>query len=197
MMHAVRASALGLALTLIGGSTLAQTEAKIGFVNSQRLFAEFQGFRDAEQAYQRELDDWLRQLSTREEELRKLESDFKAQEPMLSNDRRIERQSELQRKAQEFEQFRQSVFGQGGKADKRNQELLEPVLAVVETAVEAVAKRSDYDIVFDAVDGNIIYGDKEYDITDLVLEQLRTQTGTATAPPTGGTTGGSGTQNEQ
>jgi len=194
MLHAVRASALGLALTLIGGSTLAQ-EAKIGFVNSQRLFAEYTGFRDAEQAYQRELDDWLRQLSTREEELKKLESDFKAQEPMLSNDRRMEKEGELQRKAQEFEQFRQSIFGQGGKADKRNQELLEPVLAVVETAVETVATKSDYDIVFDAVDGNIVYGDKEFDLTDLVLDELRSRT--ATAPP-GGTTGGtSGQQNEQ
>ena len=98
---------------------------------------------------------------------------------MLSEERRREMETEFQRGTQEYEQFRQSIFGQGGKAQTRNQELLEPVLAEVQRAVEEIAEENDYDLIFDAVDGNIVYGSETYDITDLVLDKLIEQAGGA------------------
>lgn len=172
--------ALALAAMTVAPAA-AQTEAKIAFINSERLFAEFQGFQDAERAYQTELDTWLQELKGREQELARLEAEFRAQEPMLSEDRRQAKQDEFQRISQDYERYRESVFGQGGRAQRRNQEILEPVLATVQAAVERIAERDEYDLILDAVDGNIIYGAKRYDITDLVLEELRSETpGTAT-----------------
>jgi len=166
---------LALGAVLLVGSTPAgaQTEAKIAFINSEALFQDYQGFKDAEEAYQREFDAWVQELSQREDELRRLEAEFRAQEPMLSEERRLEKEQDFQRRTQEYEQYRLSIFGQSGRAQIRNQELLEPVLAQVQTAVEKVAEENDYDLIFDAIDGNIIYGRTRYDITELVLAELR------------------------
>ena len=181
--------ALGAVLLLGSSPAGAQTEAKIAFINSEALFQEYQGFKDAEEAYQREFDTWMQELSQREDELRRLEAEFRAQEPMLSEERRLEKEQEFQRRTQEYEQYRLSIFGQSGRAQMRNQELLEPVLAQVQTAVEKVAEDNDYDLIFDAIDGNIIYGRTRYDITELVLAELRSG---APAEPGGGTAESSG-----
>jgi len=185
-----------IALVALGGALVgpaaAQTDAKLGYVNSERLFADYGGFSDAQRAYQQELDGWMRELKSREQELTKLEAEFRAQGPMLSEERRREMETELQRGTEEYEQFRQSIFGQGGKAETRNQELLEPVLAEVQRAVEEVAEEYEYDLIFDAVDGNIIYGAERYDVTDLVLDKLREAGGEDGSSDDSGTTGGEG-----
>ncbi len=168
--------ALALVLVVGGASVGRAQDAKIGYVNSERLFAEYEGFIQAKQAYQRELDVWLRDIQTREQELVDLEAQYRAQQPMLSDDRRLERESELQRKAREYEQFKDSIFGQGGKAEKRNQELLEPVLATVQNAIDEIAQEQAFDLVFDAVDGNIVFSSNRLDLTETVLDQLRGQT---------------------
>jgi len=174
-----------LAMTVLGTAdpAAAQTEAKIGYVNSEQLFQEYSGFQSAQAAYQEELEGWMQQLREREQTLNDLQASYQAQQPMLSDERRLERETELQRKLQEYEQFRQSIFGQGGRADKRNQELLEPVLAEVQSAVEKVAEEDGYDLIFDAVDGNIIYGSDDYDITERVLDELRGSDGVAADDP--------------
>jgi outer membrane protein len=159
-------------LSLVVPGALAQTEAKIGYVNSEQLFEEYSGFQSAQTAYQAELEQWMQQLREREQSLNDLQSSYQAQQPMLSDERRLERETEIQRKLQDYEQFRQSIFGQGGRADMRNQELLEPVLAEVQSAVEKIAEEEGFDLIFDAVDGNIIYGNDDYDITERVLDEL-------------------------
>jgi outer membrane protein len=184
-----RATTLLIALAgvvIATSPTLAQTEAKLGFINSERLYLEYEGFKQAEADYKNELDGWLRDLRTREENLVQLESDYRAQQPMLSEERRLQRENELQRSTREYEQFRESIFGQSGLAQQRNQELLEPVLAQVQSAVESVAADEEFAIIFDAVDGNIIFGEKRYDITDLVLDQLRGTLSDTTVPDSDG-----------
>lgn len=171
--HLLTLVTLTAAVLATAGGATAQTEAKLGYVNSEQLFQEYSGFQSAQAAYQQELEGWMQQLREREQTLNDLQASYEAQQPMLSDERRLERETELQRKLQEYEQFRQSIFGQGGRADKRNQELLEPVLAEVQAAVERVAESDGYDLIFDAVDGNIIYGGDDYDITERVLDELR------------------------
>jgi outer membrane protein len=176
---------MALAVAAAAGSVGAQSDAKIGFINSKRIFMEYSGYEDARTAYQKELDGWLQDLQTRQDEITRMESEYRAQEPMLSEERRRERETELQRAAQEFEQLRQTIFGVGGRAEVRNQQLLEPVEAVIQAAVQRIAEDEGYDLIFDATDGNIIYGDPRFDITERVLDELGA--GPAEAAPGGAT----------
>jgi hypothetical protein len=56
---------------------------------------------------------------------------------------------------------------------------------VIQAAVQRIAEDEGYDLIFDATDGNIIYGDPRFDITERVLDELGA--GPSEAAPGGAT----------
>ncbi len=179
---------VAFAMGVLTQESVAQGDARVVYVDSQRIFMQYTAYQEAQRVYQAEYDGWTEQLRQREEELVRLQSDFRAQQPMLSEERRLEKEMELQRKTREFEEYRQSIFGLGGLAVVRNQELLEPINAAVSKAIATIAEEEEYDLVLDAQDGNIIYGNDKFDITERVLEELQgtqpERSGEGEGPPT-------------
>ncbi len=173
--HVVLSAVTLLAFATFSAPPAAQAQdvASVVYVDSQRIFNQYLAYQQAQQAYQAEYDGWMADLRQRESLLIDLQEEFQAQEPMLSEVRRNEMQMEIMRKTREFEDLRQSIFGLGGLAVVRNQELLGPINAAVSKAIETVADAEDYDLVLDAQDGNIVYGNDRFDITDRVLDELQ------------------------
>jgi len=56
---------------------------------------------------------------------------------------------------------------------QKQSELFKPVKEKVTKVIEKVAKKMKINFVFDKADGILIYGDKEFDITFKVLDQLK------------------------
>jgi|GEM_PF-2225339 len=55
---------------------------------------------------------------------------------------------------------------------RRQQVLLDPIIKKVEEAIKKVAEDEGYDFVFDTREAGLVYGNNEYDITVLVLQEL-------------------------
>jgi Skp family chaperone for outer membrane proteins len=78
---------------------------------------------------------------------------------------------------------------------KLNEQFLKPIVDRVHKIVTAMGSDNGYSIIFDAADGNIIFGDRTLDLTDRVLDSLRkedasgvpTPTSAAPSNPSGGT----------
>jgi Skp family chaperone for outer membrane proteins len=92
---------------------------------------------------------------------------------MLSDEKRQEKEGQLQRLMAEYDGFVQQLWGPGGKVARRNEELTRPIIAQVKTVLDKIAGEEGFDLVIDAADGNIVYGDPELDLTDRVLQELR------------------------
>jgi hypothetical protein len=80
------------------------------------------------------------------------------------------------------------VYGDGGLVERRNFELTKSILDKVKEAVSAIAREDGYDFVFDASDANLVWANKQFDITERVLAKMAelagaTGTGAAAAPP--------------
>ena len=60
---------VALAATVFTPESGAQGDARIVFVDSQRIFMEYEAYQQAQQAYQVEYDGWTEQLREREQEL--------------------------------------------------------------------------------------------------------------------------------
>ncbi len=71
-----------------------------------------------------------------------------------------------------WQQQANEIFGPGGRAENRNADLTKPLLDKINVALEQLALENGYDLILDAVNGNIAYGKKDLDITDRVLEEL-------------------------
>jgi outer membrane protein len=145
---------------------------KIGYVDSDRIMEEFTEFQEARSKLQEEEQAYINEASTLEEVVKSMREELEAQSLMLSAESRKEKEDRLKEKETELNNFRRDTWGEGGKLYTRNLELSKPILERINTAIETISQQDSYDMVFDAASGNIVFALPQYDITQLVLDEL-------------------------
>ena len=153
----------------------AQQAMKIGYVNSEQLLQTYPGTRAAQDAFNRDVESWSTEAATRKKELDDLNKELSAQTPMLSDEKRRDKEQDLQRKMTEYDQFVQSIWGPNGLVVKRNEEILRPIITKVQTILAKIGADEGYDLILDAADGNILFADTKLDLTARVLDELSKQ----------------------
>jgi outer membrane protein len=158
-------------ISLASGLAVAQ-DIKIGYIDSQRIFAEYKETQDAERLYNRELEQWKAQAASMEQEIVKLQDELRAQSLMLSEEKQKEKKLDLDKKLEDYQRYMRETFGDDGLAAKRNMELTKPIIEKIHKILEQMAETQDLAMVFDIPSANIIFAKKELDLTDAVLEEL-------------------------
>ena len=154
------------------GESRAQVELKIGYIDSQRIFAEYKQTQDVERVYKKEVEVWKAQAQAMEQDIVKIQDELRAQALMLSEEKQREKKLELDKKVADYQRFMADIFGENGTASKRNQELTQPIVDRINKILEAMSESQGYSLVFDIANANIVYANKSFDLTDLVLEEL-------------------------
>jgi len=177
--NAVRA--LFLAAALINCATVAlAADYKIGYIDSEKVFREFTGTKSAESEFNQDLEGWIRQFENKKTDLAKLEREFEAQKLMLSDARRKEKESELQAGYSELEALQREIWGPTGKAAQRNEQLTKDIVTRIREVTMRIANAGGYTFIFDAADGNLVYGDPALDLTDQVIGEMNQAAGSTT-----------------
>jgi outer membrane protein len=170
-----RAILVGSALFLVLG-TIATTaraqELKIGYIDSERIFAEYTATKDAQDQFDRDVEAWRKQAEQSEKDLQEMRDDLESQRLLLSEKALQEKEMAVQAKASEYERFIQSIWGPTGKIAERNAELTKPIVEKIRKVLDKLGAEQGYSIIFDAADGNIVYGEQALDLTDQVLAEL-------------------------
>lgn len=152
--------------------TVSAQEVKIGYIDSQRIFAEYRETQEAELVYQKEVEQWKAEADAKEQEIAKLQEELRAQSLMLSEEKQREKKLELDKKLEEYQKFVGETFGEDGLAARRNRELTQPIVDKINGILERMSETEGYSLVFDIANANIVYAKKEFDLTDRVLEEL-------------------------
>jgi outer membrane protein len=158
----------------------AQSEARIAFINSEIILQNYSGTKQAEANFREEIENWNREARARQNETERLSRELQEQSPMLSDERRREKEEDYQRRVTEYDKFVQSIWGPNGLVAQRNEEILRPIIARIQAILMDVAEEDGYDLILDAADGNILYADPSLDLTQRVLDLLNA--GTDTTP---------------
>jgi outer membrane protein len=148
-------------------------DLKIGFIDSERIFSEYAGTQEAQQSFNREVQELTKTAKEKKTEIDDLQRKLDAQGPMLSEAKRDEQNLVLQKKIADYDEFVQKNWGPAGSVSKLNEQYLKPIVDRVHKIVTAFGSDEGYSIILDAADGNIIFGDHTLDLTDRVLEQLK------------------------
>mgnify|MGYP001363211969 CR=1 FL=1 len=114
--------------------------------------------------------DLTKEFKKAQNELARLTDNFDRQSLLMSEQRKKEEQQNIERKQQELQKFLEDVSGQGGKLQRKTQELLQPIILRVNEAIATVAKDKGYDFVLNTA--AIAFANEDLDLTQLVLEQL-------------------------
>jgi len=162
---------VGLLLLTLGATTLAQN-LKLGYIDSIRIRQDYKGFSDAQAKYDKEVGEWQSEADRLAKEVNDLQNELESQKLLLSDEKREEKEDKLQKKRDEYQQYVNQIFGPGGKAEQRNVELTKPLLEKINVVLEKIASEGGYDYIFDAANGNIAFAKKEFDLTDIALEEL-------------------------
>ena len=162
-----------LGLTMLGAALPAAAEQKIGVVDSQRIFAEYDKAREAENVFQEEMRAWAAELEGMESALIQLQERIRSQSLLLSKEKLDEMQVEYDRSRISYEARRTEILDpQSGLAVARNEELVRPINEQVSTVVERLGAEGDYSIILDIATVNAFYVDEGLDLTDQILAGL-------------------------
>ncbi len=162
---------LGMTALLASASPVAaQGAPKWGYINSQRILAEAPGTREAQQAFERDMERYRGELEKLEQELQTQISDYEKQQNMLTAEQRQQREAAIRQKQQ---QFQQRAFELEQEAARRQQELVEPVMTAIQGVITKIREEGNYAFIFDVASGAVISADPSLDLTDEVLTRLR------------------------
>lgn len=150
-------------------------ELKLGYVDGEKVLQSYKGYKDAEGQFEKQRDAWNQEFDKRSRELKAMEEDFKAQQLMLSDDKRKERMTLLEERRRELEKYYQNVMGPGGEAARKQEELLRPIVDKVNLIIKEMGEQEKYTMIFDASNTGIAYASQGIDLTQKIIDRLNAQ----------------------
>jgi len=174
-MKITKYTILTLALT-----NFALADVKIGYVDSNEIMNNFDEVRQV----QADLEKEQRRLESEFNELvyslDSLKQDFDRQRLLMSDTRRNEKENEILNKEKSVQKFQLDKFGPEGEIYKTQNQLLKPVLAKIDDAIQKVGSERGYDFILDAMSGALLYALDSHNLTEDVMDELAKATGSVT-----------------
>lgn len=160
---------LVIAIILTAGSLNAQSNAKLGYVNSSEILENMPGRDTLEQKlkdYRKDLEDQINSMMV---EYRNKLKEFESNKGSMSQLIRQSKQQELRELEQRIQSFRQTA---DQDLQNKQQELFNPLIENVKNAIEEVSEEQGYTYVFDVSMGTLLYYEKGDNIQPLVEKKL-------------------------
>ena len=157
---------------LAGFSTSSAQELKIGYVDVQRLKAEYKEYVQVQEKFNKLMAVWQAKADSLQNEMNELQK--KVQNPPVTMRQEAINglQEKLLAKQKEYQDFANRVMGQDGEAAKKEYELSKPLIDKINLVIKLVALKENYAYVLDSTAGTVLYAKDELDITDKVLAEL-------------------------
>jgi outer membrane protein len=164
-----------LAFLFLTFNSFAQTQLKIGYVDSEVILTQFSESIKA----QGDLDALTNKLSAKLDSMtlayQQSIADYQKQAETMNDAKKTEAQQRIVKMEQDIMDFRKAKFTQGtGEVYKKQEELFAPIKAKIYASIEKVAKDENMQFVFDkSGDILLLYADAAFDITFKVLDSLK------------------------
>ena len=165
------AVALMVVLVICGWQS-AMAQMKIGYIDSNKILSTYAPAVDAQKKLEAEAAQWGQELQKMQDDFRSQQEALEQQSLLLSDAKKREKAEELQVLYTRIQQYQNEKWGDQGEFFKRRNQLMQPVIETIDTAIKALGDREGYDFIFDAVQGNLLHAKAEYDLTDKVLKEL-------------------------
>jgi len=172
---------IGLLVALAIATRAMAADFKVGYIDSSRIFQEFNDAKEAQARFDRQVQGWRDEADEKDKVVKRLRQEVRDMSPVLSALKRQEKEEELQKAIAAHEQFVQSIWGPQGRATQENERATQEVVNQIRTVVEKIAGDRGLDMVFDSSGGFLIYADKSLDLTSEVIRQLNEKSASGTS----------------
>jgi outer membrane protein len=181
MARFIVAAVAAMAFVAGAAPVKAQQALKLGYINSQRILAQAPGRAEAEAQFEREMSTYRTQVQKMGDSLNTLISTYDKQAAVLSPAAKEGKEKEIRAKQEDYQNRVRQLEQQ---AQKRQVELVQPIMEQINTIIDQIRGEDGYAMIFDvgAQGGSVVAADTTLDITDKVLTRLKTAPPVATKP---------------
>ena len=130
----------------------------------------------ANQEYSLKLDKWKREIEKKNNDLDIRYRELEIKRPLITTTIYEEFKAELDFEKKQLEDYQQKRFGPEGDWIVQEKILIQPIQDEVLAAVQKIADKNKFDFIFDKSSAIImLYSEKKYDISELVLKSILRQ----------------------
>ena len=162
--------ALFTTMILLAGMGFAQ---RFAYIDSDYIMENIPEYKAAEQELEQISVTWQAEIEQRFSEVDRLYREYQAEAPLLPEEMRRQREESIIEQERLAKELQMQRFGREGDLFKKRQELIKPIQDKVYEAIEEIATRGNYAVIFDKSSGmTMIFTDVRYDLSDEVLQRL-------------------------
>lgn len=159
-----------ITFALTGQSLMAQ---KYAYVDMEYILNNIPSYKAAQNKLDELSEEWQEEIESKRNEIEELFKEYQSEKVLLSEEMKQKREDEIISKEKQLNQLQKDYFGKDGKLYQKRKELIKPIQEEVYRALEELADKEDYAVIFDTSAGmNMVYTDPKFDVSDDLLKLL-------------------------
>ncbi|QTE22254.1 OmpH family outer membrane protein [Polaribacter cellanae] len=164
---------LSIVLLLSVSISWSQRSQIIAYIDMEYILENVPEYLEAQNTLDEKVVKWRQTLDKEARHIEVLKSDLANEKAILTKDLIEEREEEIALKQDELRRLESLYFGPRGDMFLLRKQLVKPIQDQVYNAIQSISARKKYDFVFDkSSDLVMLYSNKKYDISDLVLATI-------------------------
>ena len=145
-----------LILALLGLFQLGWAQ-RYAYVDTDYILENIPAYLEAQKELDELSEKWQQTVEAKYADIDRMYKAYQAEQILLTEDQKQLRQQEIIDKEKAAKDYQREKFGVDGELFKKRQELVQPIQEEVFAAIEEIAKRGSYAVIFDkASQGNIL-----------------------------------------
>ncbi len=151
-------------------------EVKLGYVNTDRLLLESNEAAEISRLFNLDKQNWSNQIKGLDEDIKRMERNFEIDKLTKTEAAKRDAQAKIDAKKVEAGRMLEEYFGEGGRAEQRYRELIDPLTLKIHDLIVKTAEDEKYTMIFDVSMGTVLYALPALDLTEQILLELNKDT---------------------
>ncbi len=161
---------VGLAILFMAATTYSSD--KFGYVDMEYVLKNIPAYETAQNQIDELEKQWRQEIKQKRREIAEMYKKYDSERALLSDQMRRKREDEIINKEKETKELAKKHFGENGDLFKKRQELIQPILDNVKTAINELGKDGNYQEIKEIASSGILYYNTADDVSDEVLNKL-------------------------
>ena len=155
---------------------MSQKNLRIGYINMEYILENLDEYNLANQEYSLKLEKWRKEIEERSKKIEQEYEELEIKRPLITSTIYTEFKKEIDFKKIQLENYQQKRFGAEGDWITQEKILIQPIQDEVLEAVKKIVEKNKFDYIFDKSSAIVmLYSEKKYDISELVLKSILRQ----------------------
>ena len=153
-----------------------QKPLRVGYINMDYILSNIDDYKTANEEYDIKLNLWRKEIESRTNKIESRSKELAIKKPLLPDEVYQNLIDEIDFDKKQLEQYAQKRFGPKGDWLVQEKILIQPIQDEVLAIVQEIADKNKFDFIFDKSSAIImLYSEKKYDISELVLKSILKQ----------------------